>query len=285
MNQSPSLPDETNWIPLKEAARLLGCSVKTIRRRIKGGTWRSMIEYRGQKAIRLVAREDVAKETVSLDRLPVESPERTLALQALDGLPRELGEVVQSYLSGLKKELDRKTLHSRIYLLITLGITAIILTGAGFYFGYRREEVLNGRIEAMSRTLSTTLTRGQANLGKEISRISSLATESRRLAEGSREDLERQYRRLETILGSIDKLEGGNRLTRRETEKAREELADLRRELGRLEDLLLRSKVPGNDYPEGQLSQEEKFPTPTPAAPPESEPAPEKSTSRFLGIF
>ena len=284
MNQSASLGKELNWIPLKEAARLLDCSVKTIRRRIKSGTWRSMIEYRGQKAIRLVAREDVLKESIALDRRPAESPDRFLARQALDVIPRELGEILQSYLTDLKSELDRKSLLSRIYLLIAFVLTIIILTGVVLYLDNQQADLLEGQIEAMSGTLSVTLAQGQANLGTEIRQISSLAAENRRLAEASRADLEKQKQSLGTIIHSIDTLKGSQRLTQKETGGTREELANLRREIARLEDILQGREVPAKDSPVIPALEEEDSAT-TSSPVPVTTPTPENKRSRFLGIF
>ncbi len=284
MNQTPSVPGEIHWIPLKEAARLLGCSVKTIRRRIKGGTWRSMIEYQGQKAIRLVAREDVVKESTSIDRLPLESPGRALALQALDGLPRELGEVLQSYLTELKSELNRKSLLSRVYLLIALGMTAILLTGIGLYLNNRQKDLLEGEIETLSRTLSITLSRGQANLGAEIFHISSLAAENRQLAESARDETLKQSQSLESIINSLDKLQADNRQSRRDAESSREELAQLRREIGRLENTVRQGVEPAGDSSE--LADSDSDDTPDISTPePGREPVSEEPRSRFLGIF
>ncbi len=285
MNQENPVTGEINWIPLKEAARMLGCSVKTIRRRIKGGTWRSMIEYQGQKAIRLVAREDVLKESTALDRLPADSPEGALALQALDGLPRQLGEVLQSYLAGLKTELDRKNLYSRIYLLVAIGLAVILLTGAGLYYGRQRGELLEKRIEVLSRTLSTTLARGQARLGGEIGQISALAEENRRLAESARAEAERQHQTLETLLAALEKLEVAGDQALREGEETRRELAGLRRELAGGKEVVGREEYLPEDSPDiSSPSGAEDNPE---SSPPTPDPGPEREekTSRFLGIF
>ncbi len=287
MEQHPHQPAEITWIPLKEAARMLGCSVKTIRRRIKGGTWRSMIEYQGQKAIRLVAREDVLKESSSLHRLPADSPERALAIQALDGLPAQLGEVLGNYLGGLKQELDRRAFYSRIYLLISLGLTAILLTGLGFYFSNRREEILEGRIGAVSRTLSTSLTGIQAGLGRELASISRQTEENHRLAEDAREESGRRSEVLEKLLTAVNSLEKRGREEHREAAEYREEIAGLRREIARLEEALdgrlPDPEDPGDtDRPEAEEPVVDQSPPETgPTQPP---PAEEKK-SRFLGIF
>ncbi|MDP8236058.1 MAG: hypothetical protein P9M08_06720 [Candidatus Erginobacter occultus] len=285
MNQENPPPGGIDWIPLKDAARMLGCSVKTIRRRIKGGTWRSMIEYQGQKAIRLVAREDVLKESTALDRLPADSPESALALQALDGLPRQLGEVLQSYLAGLKAELDRKTLYSRIYLLATVGLAVILLTGAGLYYGRQRGELLERRIEVLSRTLSTTLAQGQTRLGGEIGKISTLAEENRRLGESAQAGAERRDRTLETLRASLEKLEGAGEQALREAEETRRELAGLRRELAGWKELPGREENLPEDSPEiSSPPRAEDNPESSPPAP-EPEPEREEKSSRFLGIF
>lgn len=269
---------------------MLGCSVKTIRRRIKSGTWRSMIEYRGQKAIRLVAREDVLKESIALDRRPAESPDRMLARQALDVIPRELGEVLESYLKDLKSELDRKALFSRIYLLVAVCLSIILLSGTVYYLHNQQAERLEGQIKAMSGTLSINLTQGQANLGTQIRQISSLAGENQRLAEASRADSERQERSLGRIIRFIDTLEGSRQQTQRESEETREELADLRREIIRLKDTLQKKEAPVKDPSEYTTTEEEiNLATPSPVlmvtpiqAP---TPTPEKERSRFLGLF
>lgn len=287
MEQQPQQPAETTWIPLKEAARMLGCSVKTIRRRIKGGTWRSMIEYQGQKAIRLVAREDVLKESPSLRRLPADSPERALAIRALDGLPEQLGEVLGNYLGGLKQELDRKAFYSRIYLLISLGLTAILLTGLGLYLGNRRNEILEGRIGALSRTLSTSLTGVQAGLGRELASISRQTEENRRLTEDARKEAARRSDVLEKLLAAVNNLEQRVVEERRDAVEYREEIAGLRREIARLEagleDRLPDPEVPGDTDRPG--AEEPVVDQPPPETGPTQPPAAEEKKSRFLGIF
>ncbi len=306
MEQQPHQPAETTWIPLKEAAQMLGCSVKTIRRRIKGGTWRSMIEYQGQKAIRLVAREDVLKESSSLRRLPADSPEGALAIRALDGLPEQLGEVLKNYLGGLEKELDRRSRHSRIYLLVSLGLTAILLTGLGLYFSNRRGEILEDRIGTLSRTLSTTLAGVEAGLGRELTSLSRQAEENRRLAEAAREESGRRGETLEKLLESVNHLEKRLREERRETVESRRELADLRREIARLEEVLegriTDPEDPGTaDLPDPEEAVSDLPPPKGPEAvdrPEMKEPAiegpspdagqvppPPEKKSRFLGIF
>lgn len=268
MNQITTLEEELSWITLKEAARRLDCSVKTIRRRIKGGTWRSRIEYQGQKAIRLVSREDVLKESAVLNRLPANLPEEALALQALDGLPRELGQVLQSYLGGLKTELDRRALLFRIYLLVSLGLVAILLTGLGLSFSWWRAKILESRIGEMSRTLSTTLSRSESNLAREMSRVSNLAAETR-------EESDRQSRSLEGLPAALNSLENENR-------EAREEIVSLRREVARLEATLRDEERAGEDLGEASATNIENAAGPGTGEP---ELVPEKKTSRFLGIF
>jgi len=275
-------PEEINWITLKEAALMLGCSVKTIRRRIKGGTWRSMIEYQGQKAIRLVAREDVLKETSALDRIPADSPEAALALQALDGLPLQLGEVLKNYLSQLKKDFDRSARVWRIYLLLAVGAASLLSGAIGYFLSERREKTLEGRIGEVSRTLSTTFSRAQSGLERELALISDLAAESRRLADESAVRSDRQGRDLKTLLESVGNLEEADRASRGEAAAARKEIEALRREIDRLEKGL------------GEKFGEEKPPEIPPAKEePDLEDDPSTSTdregenprSRFLGIF
>ncbi len=290
-------PGETTWITLKEAAGMLGCSVKTIRRRIKGGTWRSMIEYQGQKAIRLVAREDVLKESSSLRRLPADTPEGNLAIRALDGLPEQLGEVLKNYLVGLERELDRRAHHSRIYLLVSLGLTAILLTGLGLHFSSRRAELLEDRIAGVSRTLSTTLTGMEAGIGRELSSISRQAGENRRLVEAARDESGKRGETLDRLLAAVDNLEHRLREERQESVESRREISALRREIARLEEAL-GERLPDpedttvNDLPDAVDPGDGELPDPEDAesyAPPPRadrtpQPSPERK-SRFLGIF
>lgn len=289
MNQfSTTPPEEISWITLKEASRMLGCSVKTIRRRIKGGTWRSMIEYQGQKAIRLVAREDVLKETAALDRIPADSPEAALALQALDELPIQLGEVLKSYLSHLKKEMDRTSRLWRIYLFLVVGAAAVLFGGLGYYFSQRRGLALEGRIREMSRTLSTTFSQGQVDLERGMSRLSGRAAEHQRLAEEAGRRIQRQGRDLKSLLESLRSLEEANRETRVETAAARDEIDSLRREVARLENVLSgEEERPGAvgeiSPPAGDVTREEDNPPPT--GEDADRPEPKKKKSGFLGIF
>jgi hypothetical protein len=286
MNQvSTPLTEEISWITLKEAARMLGCSVKTIRRRVKGGTWRSMIEYQGQKAIRLVAREDVLKETSALDRLPADSPEAALALQALDGLPAQLGDVLKSYLSHLKKEMDRASRIWRLYLLLAVGAAAIISGGLGYYFSQRQGKALEGRLGEMSRTLSTTFSRGQDELGREVSRLSGLAEENQRLTEEAGRRGERQERNLESLLESLRKLEEANRITREEAAAARDEIDSLRREIERRDSGQRGAEADpaeGGEISPPPGEENRGADTPPPDA---GRRDPETERSRFLGIF
>ena len=281
MNQAATdSTKEVTWIPLKDAARILGCSVKTIRRRITGGTWRSMIEYQGQKAIRLVAREDVLRDSVLLNRIPADSAETALALQALDGLPVQMGDVLKSYLSHLKKEMDRVGRIWRIYLFLSVAAAAVIFGGVGYYLSARQEKALQARIADVSRTLSTTLSRGQDGLEQELSRISARTTETRRLAE---EAGEQQGRSLEMLMEAVKGLEEVSREARGETAAARMELESLRREVARLESVLRRGEeVPEMPVEISPANEESGFEEDSPPADGLPE---ENKRSRFLGIF
>lgn len=284
MNQVSTEPTgEISWIPLKDAARILGCSVKTIRRRIKGGTWRSMIEYQGQKAIRLVAREDVLRDSAHLERIPGDSPEAALALQALDGLPLQLGEVLKSYLSRLKAETDRAGRIWRVYLILAVSGAAVFFGGLGYYLNSRQERALEGQIVEVSRTLSTTFSRGQAGLEGELSLISTRAAETRRLAEEAGRRGERQGRDLESLLESVRILEEVSRGAREEAAAAREELATLRREVSRLREGRPREEAVLNEPATVLPAGGEEPAGDNPA--PEEEPPEEEKKSRFLGIF
>ncbi|KQC13001.1 MAG: hypothetical protein APR56_05820 [Methanosaeta sp. SDB] len=279
---STSSSDDTTWITLKEAARILGCSVKTIRRRIKSGSWRSMIEYQGQKAIRLVSREDVMSESTSLDRFPADSPESSLALQALDGLPIQLGEVLKTYLARLQADLERTARRGRIYLILAVVSGAVIFGGIGFYLIRHQQISLEERIGAMSRTLSTTFSRGQEGLESELAQIAATAeTDRRRREEQSAE-----------LLSDLRDLEDISRQAREEAAAARGEVASLRGQIERLE-RSLRGEEGGSNP-----SVEESPPAEAIGGEPESGgsaggPAERKGEeaeevereSRFLGIF
>jgi len=125
-DESHQTQHEINWITLKEAARLVGCSVKTVRRRIDSGKWRSIIEYRGRKAIRLVARSDALSET-SVLRLREKTINPANALSPSAELSGTLGQILDRTVTEISSEFNRQLRKQRLYLLILTGIGIIAL--------------------------------------------------------------------------------------------------------------------------------------------------------------
>ncbi|MDP8276253.1 MAG: hypothetical protein RAO92_07610, partial [Candidatus Euphemobacter frigidus] len=167
MNEERIDGQSISWIPLKEASQLIGCSVKTIRRRIKSGSCRSMIEYHGQKAIRLVARDDVLKGTTFLKKLPYGTGDESLAARALEAVHLHLDDTIESSTSNLTRVIDTAASGSRTYLLAVLGITTILITALLLFFLEKRGNIIEQRMVDTRNDLSTIIVHGQELIGRE----------------------------------------------------------------------------------------------------------------------
>lgn len=58
----------SEWVTLSEAARLLKCSKRTIRRRVDNGELESRIDYQGKQPVRTIKRADILKAEGTVQR-------------------------------------------------------------------------------------------------------------------------------------------------------------------------------------------------------------------------
>lgn len=300
MNEVEDTNTSVTWITLKEASRLVGCSVKTIRRRIKAGTWRSMIEYQGQKAIRLVAREDVLQDSSALKKLPYDPVDSNLAVQALQGVHHNLDKMIETNLDNLNRRIGAAVFGSRIYLLLTLVLTAIFIVGALVIFSDSREEKIKRRMMDMKEELSTIIVHGQEISRDANAEATRRSGEAIRLAGDLKKDIQATTLEMEKISSSLNITRRETAGSRKEAKETRTEVAALRLEIAELEkqirslhDLLRPADVTvTNDQdthtPEnGDEEDNPPLPDPHPGAVPttQSHPLPEKKDSDFLGII
>ncbi len=212
MEETRKQAQET-WVTLRQAARMLNCSIKTIRRRVESGKLRSMVEYQGSRAIRLVARDDVLRDAPPLEALlpPGSLPENLSALR--EDLPGRFELVLRHSLSEFKREAGRAGQRTRLYLLGAAGATLILLV---FFFSLALEKhSLLLRRESASARVETA---SALKVAREVSR-----QEIRRA---------RQNAQVARVLGeaSLQELES----SRTEVETLRSEVAALQEDLGRL---------------------------------------------------
>lgn len=234
MNTQQDPEISVTWITLREASLLLGCSVKTIRRRIKAGTWRSMIEYQGQKAIRLVAREDIIKET-SVTPNPIPNSINTnLAVHALQNVHHKLDITLGTELEQLNRKLSASVFGSRLYLIVSLIITAIFIIGFMVLFSDSREDYLGQRMVDMKKELSTIISanrevvlRAEQQTTELYNKSISVTTDSNQKIKDTREEIER----LSSIINSARE----NSVTSiKEAENTQKEIGILKKEISSL---------------------------------------------------
>ncbi|MEA1926655.1 MAG: hypothetical protein U9N73_00495, partial [Candidatus Auribacterota bacterium] len=131
-----------------------------------------MIEYQGQKAIRLVAREDILKET-SVQKQPYfTSIDSNLAVHALEDVHHQLDRTVGRHLDQLNRKFRAAVFGSRIYLIVALAITAMSIAAFMVLFSDSREEIIGQRMVDMKDELSTIISDNQ----KASSRAADQAT-------------------------------------------------------------------------------------------------------------
>ena len=293
MNNQENTESAITWIPLKDAALLLGCSVKTIRRRIKAGTWRSMIEYQGQKAIRLVAREDILKET-SIQKQPYYTPiDSNMAVHALENVHHQLDRTLGTNLDQLNRKFSAAVFGSRIYLIVALAITAMLIGGFMVLFSDSREEVIEERMVDMKEELSTIIadnqkasTQAADQATKQYEKALTITTDSNKEIKATREEI----KELSSLLNSNEMQSVRSRQeiknTRDEVTALRRELAELREEINSLRDFPSEETEPVVEPvtpPIAEVKEIIPSPTPNPSPPPPEEK--EEESSGFLGIF
>jgi len=280
----------------------LGCSVKTIRRRIKAGTWRSMIEYQGQKAIRLVAREDILKET-SIQKPPSFSAmDSNFAVHALENVHHQLDRTIGTNLEDLNRKFSSAVFGSRVYLVVALIITAICLVAFMVIFSDSREEVIGQRMLDIKDELSTIIADNQRASSETANQTSRQYERSLAITTDSNKEIKTARGEIKKLSTTLDSTKKQSADSMREVENTRAEVTALRRELAQLRAEInsLRELPPEVTAPAGEEAitpveereeEEEKegggegtqIPTPIPSPPPPEEK--EEESSGFLGIF
>ncbi len=278
MNESNHHDEAITWITLKEASRLVGCSVKTVRRRIDSDRWRSIIEYRGRKAIRLVARQDALAET-SLLRLREQPFDPSLpARPPSDDLTRQVGQVLDRAADEMAGRMERQFFKYRLYLLITAGV---VLISVAFYLGFfprpqtdQYPDIVMDNQERLTRLISDDISRSQ----KRAASLKNYLADTR----GRIETLKTESSGVREITHSLDKKIAA---LNREMVGLKKQLAAARTDQTRRnEELKALIRARGKENEETSFSDDKDNPDPISSPVPASSPLPE-SNSGFLGIF
>lgn len=185
MNDNKYDANTPQWLTLKEAALLLNCSVKTVRRRIDSGKWRSIVEYKGRKAIRLVSREDVLSETSFLNiRQNIESGPLQLDPVAY----QQLGHFLEGASKEINSLVSAKLRRARIYLLVMLGVTVISVLSIIIFFSVEPQLDMMDRMMDRYSDLSDRLSLNY----RSISEMHSYAARKFKSSDGVLNRLEKQ---------------------------------------------------------------------------------------------
>ncbi|MFH1038542.1 MAG: helix-turn-helix domain-containing protein [PVC group bacterium] len=283
MIDEKNIVEDSQWMPLKEAARLLGCSVKTIRRRIKTGAWRSTIEYQGQKAIRLVSREDVLSESTAVQKSFSGQLENAIATGALEGVHHHLGDLLKAHLTGLAREMDAVSRRSRMYLFISLGVTAILLTLIVVFLVTEQGRITEKRVLDTKNALSTMIVHNQEISGLRMKQLSEESAASFRLANETGNRIEQNRQLLDGITSTLRTILSESAAGKAARESSLSEIDALRQQVTLLQEEIMalrpttdasKTPLPPEGTPPGP-GQEFKNPLPQE----------EKKESGFLGIF
>jgi len=206
MHETPENTYLSGWVTLKEAARMLGCSVKTIRRRIEAGKLKSMVEYHGNRAIRMVSRDDVLEEAPPLDALlpPGVIPESIKAFR--DDIPTSFEVSLRSSLSDFGKRAEGRWRMIRLYILIGIGILLISFS-AFFIFTGTQSNILSNQVEKFQNMVITKL-EIESIVGRNDSKTAQKnAQVSRVLNEASLQELEATRTEVTTLRREVGYLE------------------------------------------------------------------------------
>ncbi len=179
--------ENNQWITLRQAARLLGCSARTIRRRFEDGTFATRIEYQGKQMIRLVSRQDVMKAAgkVRVNKLAEKSSGPTP-----NSLPVTLGGITDNIQRSIVRRID--TLGKRLLIggVITAGLTAAAI----FIFVNRQSKILADKIGGVQVVLSGGMSEMKEELGGTIGELKRVSSEK---MDSLRRELSDELRRIE----------------------------------------------------------------------------------------
>ena len=143
-----------DWITLKDAAGLLKCSARTIRRRIDAGKIETRIEYQGKQAVRYVRRGDILREAGTIQHHePNEGITEVVTRGATYDNPMTSIGQVQKVVTGLLWRIA----------LIVAGI--IILGGVTtYYLVIGQSNAVKGKIEGIKSELSQGLSQVKGDI-------------------------------------------------------------------------------------------------------------------------
>ena len=143
-----------DWITLKDAAGLLKCSARTIRRRIDAGKIETRIEYQGKQAVRYVRRGDILREAGTIQHHePNEGITEVVTRGATYDNPMTTIGQVQKVVTGL---LWR----------IALIVAVIIILGGvtTYYLVIGQSNAVKGKIEGIKSELSQGLSQVKGDI-------------------------------------------------------------------------------------------------------------------------
>jgi len=210
---------------VQEAAELLGCSARTIRRRFEDGTFATKIEYQGKQMIRLVSREDVMK---AAGKVQVSEIAGSPSDQGIKALSVTLGALTDNIKETIDRRIDTIGRRLAIYGIITAALTAAAIV----IFVNRQNRMLSDKIGGIEAVVSGGISELKADLGGDISRLRTDSTAKiDSLKTGLTEELKRIEENRTAAFTDI----------RRKAERAAEEARDAGAEL-----ILTRMKTADN---------------------------------------
>lgn len=248
-----------DWITMKDAARILNCSARTIRRRIDTGKIEARIEYQGKQSIRYVRRADILREAGTIQHR--EPQTEVVTRGATFGNPMTSIGQVKKVVTGLIWKMA----------LIVAGI--IIIGGVTtYYLVIGQGKSINSSIEGVKSDLSQGLSQvkgdivtGNKATSEELKlRIEGIRADTREENQITGDKINRQR---EDILRTGDQVEAQAAKIERQTVEIKE----------------LRTAIAGLQAGIEAIREEIIRPTPAPAA--TAPPEPEEKERGFLGIF
>jgi len=252
-----------------------------------------MIEYQGQKAIRLVAREDILKET-SIQKPPSFSAmDSNFAVHALENVHHQLDRTIGTNLEELNRKFSSAVFGSRVYLVVALVITAICLVAFMVIFSDSREEVIGQRMLDIKDELSTIITDNQKASSQTANQTTRQYEKSLAITTDSNKEIKTARGEIKKLSTALDSTQRQSADSIREVENTRDEVSALRRDLAQLRAEInsLRKVSPEESEPaverditpDEEIEEEIQNPAVNPTPPPAEEK--EEESSGFLGIF
>ena len=273
--------DNEGWLTLQEAADLLGCSARTIRRRFEDGTFDTKIEYRGKQMIRLVSKKDVLKAAGKVRISEIAEPSSPEGARALSVT---LGALTDSIQRTLDRRID--SLGRRILILSFL--MAGLMVGAVFIFVNRQADKLAGKIDGVRVVLSGGMSELKGDLsarfdefeqttGAKLDSFRNNISEELKWMDRNREDEFKNIRlQVKQARQTVRDTESNLVLTRMQTSanksrvsELKGKLDDLQQELEILRENIARTEINTEEPNNDRKSDSEQEPDRTRLEPPE----------------